>query len=69
MLFRSAPLVKRSRFIEEYYGKQLPEGTKSVIFRYWLGSDSKTLTAQDIEGVNKEILAVLERDCGAKLRS
>lgn len=64
-----APLVKRSRFIEEYYGKQLPEGTKSVIFRYWLGSGSKTLTAQDIEGVNKEILAVLERDCGAKLRS
>ncbi len=62
------PLVKRSRFVEEYRGIQLPPGTKSLIFRYWLGSDEKTLTAQEIEAANKEILRTLSDQCGAKLR-
>lgn len=64
-----APLVKRSRFVEEYHGKQLPEGTKSLIFRYWLGSDEKTLTAEEIEKANAEILHTLETELGAVRRS
>ena len=64
-----APLVKRSRFTEEYYGKQLPEGTKSIIFRYWIASDEGTLTATEIETRHNDIIRVLGETVGAKLRS
>ncbi len=61
--------VLRARFTEEYQGKQLPEGTKSVIFRYWLGSPNATLTAEEISLANKEIITALEKECGARLRN
>ncbi len=64
-----APHVIRSRFVEEYYGKQLPEGKKSLIFRYWLGSEDKTLTAEEIEAKQQTIIAELEQKTGAKLRA
>lgn len=64
-----APHVKRSRFIEEYKGRQLPEGMKSVIFRYWLGKKEGTLTADEIEEANQRILKTLEKKVAAKLRT
>lgn len=64
-----APLVKRSRFTEEYYGKQLPEDKKSIIFRYWIASETGTLTAAEIEARHEEILRVLGERVGATLRS
>lgn len=64
-----APLVLRSRFTEEYYGKQLPEGTKSIIFRYWIGSNEGTLTAADIEARHETIVQTLAAEVNAKLRS
>ncbi len=36
-------------FIEEYRGKQIPDGKKSVMFRVHFGSDEGTLTSQQIE--------------------
>lgn len=61
--------VKRCRFTEEYQGKQLPEGTKSIIFRYWLGSDTATLTSEEIASAHETIVQALAEQCGANLRS
>lgn len=60
--------VRRIRFIEEYQGKQLAIGSKSVIFRYWIGSDKGTLTSEEIAAVNTEIVHALETEVGATLR-
>lgn len=62
------PLVKRSRFIEEYRGAQLPDGTKSILFRYWIGSDEGTMTAKEAETAQQSILHVLGESCGAEIR-
>lgn len=61
--------VLRARFTEEYQGKQLPDGTKSIIFRYWLGSAKATLTADEITAAHDKIVTALENECGAKLRN
>jgi phenylalanyl-tRNA synthetase beta subunit len=38
-------------------------------FRYWIGSDEKTLSSEDIDKANRQILQTLETDLGAKLRA
>ena len=60
--------VRRSEFVEEYRGSQVPEGKKSLMFRFWLASDEKTLTAEDIEEMRKRILKKLKHILGAELR-
>lgn len=60
--------VRRSEFVEEYRGSQVPEGKKSLMFRFWLASDEKTLTADDIEEMRKRILKKLKHILGAELR-
>lgn len=60
--------VRRSEFVEEYRGSQVPEGKKSLMFRFWLGSDEKTLTAEDIEDRRKKLLKKLSHLLGAELR-
>ncbi|MGI6688982.1 MAG: phenylalanine--tRNA ligase subunit beta, partial [Christensenellales bacterium] len=41
--------VNSMDFIEEYRGKQIPQGKKSVMFRVHFGSDQGTLTAEQID--------------------
>ena len=41
--------VHRLEFIEEYRGKQITEGKKSIMFRVTFGSDEGTLTSLQIE--------------------
>lgn len=62
-------VVKRLAFVEEYRGKQVEEGKKSIMFRYWIGSDEKTLTSEEIETVSSQILHLLADLFKAKLRS
>ncbi|MDD4134676.1 MAG: phenylalanine--tRNA ligase subunit beta [Eubacteriales bacterium] len=51
--------VRSIDFIEEYRGKQIPEGKKSVMFRVRFGSDTGTMTAEQIDekmnSINKKI--------------
>jgi phenylalanyl-tRNA synthetase beta chain len=46
-------------FVEEYRGKQIPEGKKSLTFTVTFGSDKGTLTSQEIEekmgSINKKL--------------
>lgn len=55
-------------FVDEYRGKQIPEGHKSVTLRVELASDAGTLTAEEIHARMKEIRDVLA-DAGATLRA
>jgi phenylalanyl-tRNA synthetase beta chain len=62
-------MVRRCKFIEEYRGKQIPEGKKSVMFRVWIGSDEKTLTAEEIEQKTNSIIKRISKELGGEIRS
>ena len=64
-----APQVRRVIFVEEYRGRQVPAGKKSLLLRYWLGSDEGTLTAEEIEARSQRIIAKLNKQLGAELRA
>ena len=61
-------LLKEVSFVDEYRGKQVPAGKKSVTIRLTLGSDTKTLTSSEIEKVAGKILNRLSHELGAELR-
>lgn len=60
--------VRRVQFMEEYRGAQVPAGKKSVMLRFWMGSDEKTLTSEDIQARTKEIIEALRKATGAEMR-
>lgn len=60
--------VKRVQFMEEYRGSQVPAGKKSVLLRFWMGSDEKTLTSEDIAASAQTIIEALNKATGAVLR-
>lgn len=55
-------------FVDEYRGKQIPEGHKSVTLRVELASEEGTLTAEEINAKMKDIREALA-DAGATLRA
>jgi len=61
-------MVKELKFVEEYRGKQIPEGKKSVMLSLKLGNDDSTMTAKQIEKKMNGIIKVLKNKCGAELR-
>ena len=61
-------MVRRCAFVEEYTGKQVPEGKKSIMFRVWLGSDTKTLTSEEIDAESQRILNKINKIIGGEIR-
>jgi phenylalanyl-tRNA synthetase beta chain len=61
-------MVKDIRFVEEYRGKQIPEGKKSVMLTLKIGNDDSTMTSKQIDKKMKGIIKVLSAKCGAELR-
>ena len=55
-------------FVEEYTGRQIPEGKKSVTLRLVIGSLGKTLKSEEIENCANAIGKRLIKTLGAKLR-
>ena len=62
-------LLQGVSFVEEYKGKQIPHGKKSVTVRLVIGSLEKTLTSQEIESCANSITKVLHKKLNAELRS
>lgn len=56
-------------FLEEYRGRQIPAGKKSVIFRVWFSKKDGTLTSDEIEGKRENLLKRLQRKLQAELRN
>lgn len=42
-------LVKDAAFVDEYRGKQVPDGKKSVTVKLFIGADDRTLKSEEIE--------------------
>lgn len=62
-------LLRDIRFVDEYKGKQIPAGKKSVTVRLIIGSDEKTLTGAEIEAVANNVVKKLTKNIGAEIRS
>ncbi|MBQ4116795.1 MAG: phenylalanine--tRNA ligase subunit beta [Clostridia bacterium] len=56
-------------FVDEYKGKQVPEGKKSVTIRLVIGSDEKTLTSNDIDSVANSVMKKLTKQLGVEFRT
>ena len=55
-------------FVDEYRGKQVPAGKKSLTLRLSIGSKEKTLTSAEIEEVAAGVLLKIAKRFGAELR-
>ena len=62
-------LFHGAAFVDEYRGKQVPDGKKSVTIRLAIGSKEKTLTSAEIEEVAGGVIKKLVKRFGAELRS
>jgi phenylalanyl-tRNA synthetase beta chain len=67
-IVRSVPIVSQVSLFDLYSGKQVPVGKKSVAFRIAYQSDSHTLTEEELEATENEILDRLAKDVGAARR-
>ena len=66
---KASALLKDASFVDEYRGKQIPAGKKSVTIRLTIGSDEKTLTSQEIENVANQVMKKLGKKMNAELRT
>ena len=66
---KASALLKDASFVDEYRGKQIPKGKKSVTIRLTIGSDEKTLTSQEIENAANKVMKKLTKQMGAELRT
>ena len=62
-------LFHGASFVDEYHGKQIPEGKKSVTIRLTIGSAEKTLTSAEIEACAASAVKKLVKNLGAELRA
>ena len=61
-------LVVRSAPFDVYAGPEIPAGKKSVAYRVVFQSHSGTLTSEQVDRAQQDILRQLEREVGAELR-
>ncbi len=68
VLSKRRELLRGVAFVDEYKGKQIPEGKKSVTIRIAIGADDKTLTSEEIESCANAVIKTLSKDIGAEIR-
>ena len=66
---KASALLKEAAFVDEYRGKQIPAGKKSVTIRLTIGSSEKTLTSQEIESAANQLMKKLGKKMCAELRT
>ena len=62
-------LLRDASFVDEYKGKQIPAGKKSLTVRLTIASDEKTLTGNEIEAVANSVIKKLGKLLGAEIRN
>ncbi len=67
-IVRGVPLVSHVYLFDLYSGKQVPAGKKSVAFRVACQSDARTLTEEELEAAENQILSRLAKETGAARR-
>jgi len=68
-LIESFPLVSRVTVFDVYSGRQVPPGKKSFAYHIVYQSPSHTLTDEEVNQVQQQILDRLSQELGARLRS
>ncbi|RMD86525.1 MAG: phenylalanine--tRNA ligase subunit beta [Candidatus Dadabacteria bacterium] len=69
IVYKACPQIRNVVFIEDYRGKNIPAGKKSVAFRMELRDDNSTLTAEMADNIAKNVLAILFEKLGGELRT
>jgi len=67
-IIRGFSLVNQTTLFDLYTGEQIPPGMKSLAFRIVYRSSTHTLTDEEVDKVENEILAKLSQEVGASLR-
>jgi len=67
-IIQSFPLVTQVTLFDLYRGKQIPEGKKSFAIRIVYQSLSHTLTDEEVDQTQEQMLARLHQELGATLR-
>jgi len=68
-IIKSFPLVKQVTLFDVYSGEQVPPGKKSLAYSITFQSPAHTLTDEEVNQVQQQILNKLSRELGATLRS
>lgn len=68
-IIKSFSLVARVGIFDVYTGEQVPPGKKSLAYRITFQSSTHTLTDEEVDKVQREILDRLSGELGASLRS
>lgn len=67
-IITSFPLVSRATIFDVYAGEQVPPGKKSLAYRIAFQSPTHTLTDEEVNQVQQQILDKLSQELGATLR-
>ncbi len=62
-------LLERMRLFDEYTGKGIPEGTRSLAWRLTFRHPERTLRDKEIEGRRAKILSVLDKELHVRPRT
>ena len=62
-------LLHKVAFVDEYRGKQVPDGKKSVTLRLTIGSAEKTLKSEEIEAIANTAIKRLTKTLGGEMRT
>ena len=62
------PYLVKSELFDQFSGKSIEEGKKSLAVRFRYLSDSKTLTDQEVAKVHNSLLDQIIKECGVSLR-
>jgi len=61
-------ILRDVQFVDEYRGKQIPDGKKSVTLRLIIGSHEKTLNSSEIEQFANSVVKRLGKQLNAETR-
>jgi len=67
-IIEAFPLVKKVTLFDLYRGEQIAEGKKSFAIRIVYQSPDRTLTDEEVDRTQEQMLAGLRQDLGATLR-
>ncbi len=68
-IIKGFPLIEGVNIFDVYSGEQVPQGKKSLAYRITFQSPTHTLTDEEVNKVQKQILDKLSHELGATLRA
>jgi len=68
-IIKNFPLVGRVTIFDVYSGEQVPPGKKCLVYRLTFQSDTHTLTDEEVNRIQQQILDKLYQELGATLRT